>query len=612
MKTFTVRNFTFTYPSSPGPALKSINLAVSPGEFITLCGKTGSGKSTLLNNLKPPLAPDGQTEGDIFFNGRPLGAVPFSEQAARIGYVLQDPERQLRTGAVSRELTHGLESLGFDSGATRLRVAEMASFFGIQTWFDKDVGTLSGGQKQMLNLAAVMTLQPDVLILDEPTAQLDPIAAADFLEMVRKINREIGTTVIISEHRLEDVFPMCDRAIALDKGQVIADAHPKRVGVTLAQCGHDMFLSMPTSMQVFMQVETDRALRGDPGGAAGPAGVPSPVFPITIRDGREWLSGKFQNRSPLMTAIRQPGEDGRPAAPAARKPPALPGARRLLGAFMAGQGAAETPAIAMKDIWFRYGRLEKDIVKDLSLEVQKHKLTCIVGGNGTGKSTSLKLISGALKPYRGRIMINGASRDKLPPGAEGPVGMLPQDPRALLTEKTVELNLLEALGGIRKPGGEGLTADEKMGRLARIASLMELDSLLGRRPDDLSGGEQQRAAIGKALIADSEILLLDEPTKGMDSHFKEKLFITLKALLDQGKTVLMVSHDIEFCARHADVCALFFDGGIVTKNDPRSFFSGNSYYTTAANRMSRHVFENAVTPKDVVALCKANLTALAP
>jgi energy-coupling factor transport system ATP-binding protein len=632
METFAIQGFGFSYPDQAAPALTDVDLTVRYGEFITLCGKSGSGKSTLLRNLKAPIAPYGKKKGRILFYDRPLETVSFREQTQKIGYVSQTPDNQVVTDKVWHELAFGLESLGCDSRILRLRVAEMASFFGIQTWFRQDVASLSGGQKQILNLASVMAMQPDVLILDEPTGQLDPIAATDFLERVRKINREIGVTVIVSEQRLEEVMPMSDRVVVLDRGKLIADAPPKRVGVMLTQYGHDMFRSMPTPMQVFMEVEMSGAVREKRSESANDA--PSLRFPITVRDGREWMSETFPERAASLLSPdrglppgrgrfggrdRSGGRDPsgvRGRSDARDRPGGASAAPPGDGGFTeapSGEGglfgARDEAVIVARDVWFRYERGDNDVIRDFSMQVPAGRLTCLVGGNGTGKSTVLKLIAGLKRPYRGRITVQGRTGETAP-GKErrqALIGLLPQSPQSLFVRQTVEADLTEMLDGRRDAAGKRLSQDEKSGKLQGIVALTELDTLLERHPYDLSGGEQQRAALAKVLLLEPEILLLDEPTKGMDNHFKEKFAVILRALLDRGKTVLMVSHDVEFCARHADFCALFFDGGIVAGNRPGAFFSGNSYYTTAANRMSRHVFEGAVTAEEVIALCKKNI-----
>ncbi|HZK02712.1 MAG TPA: energy-coupling factor transporter ATPase [Anaerovoracaceae bacterium] len=572
MATFTIKNLSFTYPGKDEPVLKNINLEVEYGEFMVVCGQTGCGKTTLLRNLKTTLAPHGKKEGEILFYGRPVESLDEREQAARIGYVLQNPDNQIVTDKVWHELAFGLESLGYDTKVIRLRVAEMANFFGIQSWFMKDISQLSGGQKQTLNLASVMAMQPDVLILDEPTSQLDPIAAADFLETVKKINREIGTTIIMTEHRLEDVFPMADRVVLMDDGEVMAVDIPGNVGKSLVRSNHPMLLAMPAPMQVYENIMHNHAGNG----CREKIKNGKDSSPISVREGRTWLTNTFAGKELAKFDVKP----------------------------IENQPSGE-PLIKLKDVWFRYSREEADIIKDLSLEVYKGQLYCIVGGNGSGKTTALSIIGGLNKPYRGKVLVDGSDITKRN-GRQitRNITILPQNPQTLFVEKTVYLDLMEVLEN-RK-----LENDEKIKAIDEIADLIEITDLLESHPYDLSGGEQQRAALAKVLLTAPKVLLLDEPTKGLDNHFKQKLAMIINRLLDRGVTIIMVSHDIEFCGSHGDICAMFFDGNIVTTNTPNRFFSGNSFYTTAANRMSRHIFNNAVTVEDVASLCKENLNIL--
>lgn len=547
METFSIRNLNFTYPNKTVPALNNVSFNVSAGAFTVICGQSGSGKSTLLRNLKPILAPHGSRDGSIRFYGTEVDELDQKTQAARIGYVLQNPDSQIVTDKVWHELAFGLESLGMDTRTIRLRVAEMASFFGIQTWFHKDVNHLSGGQKQLLNLAAVMAMQPDVLILDEPTSQLDPIAASDFLETVKKINRELGTTVILTEHRLEDVIPMADQVIVMDHGSIIADDTPANAGAILAQKKHPMFMAMPTPLQAYSILYQD--------------GIGTELTcPVDVREGRSWLTELLHGKELIQTALPA-DEETVPAG---------------------------DPILSMKDVWFKYERQGDDVIKDLSFKVYPGELFCLVGGNGTGKSTTLNLAAGIRKPYRGKIRI------------QGKWAMLPQNPQSLFVEKTVYLDLCESFEGSK------LSKEEMNTRIADIAKLVKIQDLLDMHPYDLSGGEQQRAALAKVLLMEPEVLFLDEPTKGLDNEFKFRLAGILKELTGRGVAIVMVSHDVEFCGRFGDRCAMFFDGKIITTNAPRTFFSGNSFYTTAANRMSRHIFTNAVNVDDVVELVRNN------
>ena len=545
MAHFQIKDLTFSYPEAKSNTLNNVSVTIEKGEYLVLCGASGSGKTTLLRHLKTVLTPYGTRSGEVLFCGAPLDKVDRKTQAAKIGYVMQNPDDQIVTDKVWHELAFGLESLGVDQKTMRGRVAEMACYFGISDWFHRDVCNLSGGQKQLLNLASIMAMQPEVLILDEPTSQLDPVAATDFLNTVRKINIELGTTVILTEHRLEDIFPYADRAIVMEGGKVLADDTPRKIGSFLWQQENPMFAAMPTPVRVFY-------------GAKGEGDCP-----LTVREGRNWLSSTF----PAMPAVCSLPETTIPE---------------------------KESALSLKEVWFRYEKDSPDVLRGVSGEVPAQSLYAIVGGNGAGKSTLLKAICGICRPYRGKVKLFGKPIHKYKNADlfQNCLAMLPQDPKSLFVKKTVREEL------------EEMTREEA--KILEMASICEITHLLNSHPYDLSGGEQQRAALAKVLLTNPRLLLLDEPTKGIDSFFKEKLAETLCKLKKQGVTIVMVSHDVEFCARYADLVSMFFDGQFLTTDMPRRFFGNNSFYTTAAGRMSRHVFSQAVTAEDVVALYLQN------
>ena len=549
MAHFEIKDLTFSYPVGTHPSLQHIDLTVEKGEYIALCGRSGSGKTTLLRHLKSVLTPYGQRSGEILFNGEPLDAVKQAVQAGKIGFVMQNPDDQIVTDKVWHELAFGLESLGTDPKVMRLRVAEMASYFGIQSWFHKDVATLSGGQKQLLNLASIMAMQPEVLILDEPTSQLDPIAASDFLNTVRKINLELGTTIIITEHRLEDIYHAADRVVVMEEGRIVADDTPRAVGAKLHSSHSPMFAALPTPVRVFYQAQGT----GD--------------CPLTVREGRSWLTKTFAHRTLSLT---EP-------------------------AYAQENLTNEAPALRVKEAWFRYEKESPDILQGMDLSVPAGILYAIVGGNGAGKSTALKAISGICRLYRGSVEILGKNIKKYKSGElfRNCVAMLPQDPKSLFVKKTVREELTEM--------------NNDSSAIAEIAELCQISHLMDSHPYDLSGGEQQRTALAKVLLTNPKLLLLDEPTKGLDNFFKVQFSDILCKLKKQGITIVMVSHDVEFCAEYADRVSMFFDGQILTSDIPHRFFGQNSFYTTAANRMSRCVFQNAVTAGDVAELYRKNL-----
>lgn len=531
METLQIKNLTFSYPGRQEPALVDISLKIEPGEYVVLAGKSGCGKTTLLRHLKPALTPHGQHRGEILFGGRELSSLSEREQAETIGYVTQNPDNQTVTDTVWHELAFGLENLGLDSDTIRLRTAEMAEYFGISDWFRKPSNALSGGQRQLLNLASVMAMHPDVLILDEPVSQLDPVAATSFLETINKINKELGVTVILTEHRLEEILPVADKIAVMEQGRILSFTPPEELLRGTLQRPDFIQYVLPTPMRVYDLV--------------GRTDMPCPV---TVRDGRRWL--QKLNPNPRITTIeREETETGE-------------------------------VALSVRDLYFQYEKKGDPIVADCSAAFKKGKITAILGGNGAGKTTLLKLLAGTVKPIGGKVKRNGLK-----------LSLLPQNAVLVFTEKTVREDLLR----IRPDIGEAV-------------ALTQTQDILDSHPFDISGGEVQRAALAKLLLLSPDVLLLDEPTKGMDGAFKEQFASILKKLCEQGKTVILVSHDIEFCAKHTDFCMMLFDGKIVSSKTSRDFFSGNRFYTTAAYRMSQRIFENAVTAGEVAALCKQNLT----
>lgn len=543
MESYSFKNVDFTYPEGEKKALRNISFTVQQGEFVILCGPSGCGKSTLLRHLKSCLTPHGLFSGEIRYQGTLLSELSQREQAQRIGYVLQSPENQVVTDKVWHELAFGLESLGYDTPTIRRRVAEIAAFFGIENWFYKNVTELSGGQKQLLSLASVMAMQPGVLVLDEPTAQLDPIAAADFLALLGKINRELGTTIILTEHRLEEAFPFAARVIVMNEGTILCDDKPENVGLQLKDKGSGMFLAMPTAMRIWAAVETKLDC------------------PMTVRDGSNFLSRRVEEEALLPLAEKDP--------------PVYP----------------EEMALECEDLWFRYEKDSSDVVKGFSLKLRRGEFYAILGGNGAGKSTTLKVISGLRAAYRGDVRL------------QGKLGHLPQNPQTLFVKRTVREDLYEVFRGEKVP------REQQDAQVARITELCGLREFLDRHPYDISGGEQQRTALAKVLLTSPDILLLDEPTKGFDAEFKVTFALILRRLVARGVTILMVSHDVPFCAEYAHKCGLFFDGSIVAEGTPREFFSGNSFYTTPANRMARHLIPQAVTVSDIIGCCGGKLPA---
>ena len=524
MALFEISGLSFRYPKSEAYALKDVDIVIGQGDFVTLVGPTGSGKSTLLRLLKPEMQFNGEIGGKIRFDGKPLHTLDARESAARISFVAQSPEEQIVTDKVWHELAFTAENLGMKQSEIARRVAETAAYFGIAPWYRQATAQLSGGQKQLLNLASVMVGEPDVLILDEPTAQLDPITAARFIDTLYKLNRETGVTVVISEHRAEELIPLCDRMIVLDKGCVVYDDAPRDIADRLDKSS-PYLPYLPQAARMFIE--------------SGKAGR----CPLSVREGRRIFGGTQTNES--KTARRS--EDDR------------------------------TAALEIKDVFFRYEKDAPDVLSGLSATVYAGEIFAVLGANGCGKSTAAAVIAGLKKPYSGKVKLFGRALKEYKNGSlyKENVSLLPQDAESVFLRASVKEEL------------EG--CEEVLAKLP-----FDLSPLFSRHPYDISGGERQLVALCRALKSKPRLLILDEPSKGLDPVSKRRLAELLIQLKNSGVTVLMVSHDVEFAAVCADRCALFFDGAIAACEGTDGFMNGNRYYTTAAVRILRGRHEGAV------------------
>ena len=551
MEILTAKSLGFQYALGKSEAISDISFSLSEGEFAVLCGPTGCGKSTLLRMLKRELTPMGEKRGTLMLFGKNIDELDDVTAASAVGFVMQRPEQQIVTDKVWHELAFGLENLAVPQDVIRRRVAEMASYFGIEEWFEKDVSDLSGGQKQLLNLAAIMVMQPKLLILDEPTSQLDPIAASEFLDTVKKLNSDMGLTVIIVEHRLQEVVPMASRIMVMEKGRLTHNGKPREVCEELRQKPH-ILEAMPSTVRLYSEFEK--------GGEC----------PLTIQEGRTWISGNF-NIAKLQDQSKSAEE----------KAYSLPNADSKTGPADRDLSDKKAPALELDTVWFRYERNGHDILRGTTLTVYQGEILCILGGNGSGKTTCISAAAGILKPYSGRIRIFGKDIKEYKNQSlyRNCLTMLPQDVQTVFLKNTVREELEDAM------------QDAK-------ALPYDIESLLDKHPYDLSGGEQQLVALAKVLATKPRLLLLDEPTKGLDAHAANGIIKILKDLKASGITLVIVTHDVEFAANAADRCAMFFRGEATSVSDPKSFFSENSFYTTAVNRLTRGILDGCITFDD--------------
>lgn len=547
MEILQIKNLSFAYPKSNDKALDSISLSVERGSFVLICGASGCGKTTLLRLMKREIAPFGEKVGEIFYEGFCESDISDRVSATEIGFVGQNPDEQIVTDKVWHELAFGLENIGVEKKVIRRRVGEMASYFGVQDWYHKNTDELSGGQKQLLNLAAVMVMQPQILLLDEPTSQLDPIAASDFIATLHKLNRELGLTVILVEHRMEEVFSIVDKVCMMDNGKIIFDGVPKDVCRKMKN--HPLAKGLPSAARIWSGLNIDCEC------------------PLSVREGRMFLEKYFADK---------------------------------LGETQVLEKKSKTePIIEASGIWFRYEKESPDVLKEFSFTVKKGEIYSILGGNGTGKTTTLNILAGLDKPYKGKAKILGKKISQYKNNSlyRNNLALLPQNPKTAFVKDTVKEDLAEILKVMDVP------KDEWNEKIKSVMSALNIEELADRHPYDLSGGEQQKCALCKILLTEPKILLLDEPTKGMDAYSKDKFMNLLKKLQNQDKTILIVTHDVEFAAVVSDRCALFFDGEIISEGTPNEFFSGNNFYTTVASRIAREKFPNSVLCEEVIALC---------
>lgn len=541
MELLRIENLNFTYADGK-QALEDISFSLDEGQMLCVCGPTGSGKSTLLRLLKREISPRGTKNGVIYLNGRRQEDLGELEAATEVGFVMQRPEMQIVTDKVWHELAFGLENLGVRQDEIRRRVCEIAGYFGMETWFDKSTDSLSGGQKQLLNLASVMVMQPSLLVLDEPVSQLDPIAASDLLATVGKLCREFGITVIAAEQRLEELIPASDKLLALKDGRIVTFGDTREC---VGKLMNDELFSpfMPASARLYAKLTANKREIGSVtpvGSLSAGQGSVTPGIPLSVGEGRRFL----------RETISRCGE----------LPACLSGDALLYGSGFGNGGSTgpECPethekdhALEFREVYLRYERNGRDILRALSFTVRKGEIFCLLGGNGAGKSTAVSAAAGLVKPYTGKIKVFGKNiRDYR--GQElyrNCVALLPQD----------------------------------------VQTVFLTDDINGRHPYDLSGGEQQLAALDIVLATKPRLLLLDEPTKGLDAVLTAELVNRLRALAQEGVTIVIVSHDVEFAACVADRCALLFNGEVVSVSDSRDFFAGNYFYTTALGRITRGI-----------------------
>jgi len=533
------KNTSFTYALNNTKTLTNINLEIEEGEFVVICGPTGSGKSTLLKLIKKEIRPTGKLEGQILYKNQDLNNFSLKESVETFGLVMQNVDAQIVNEKVYSELAFGLSNLGYDVSTINRRIAEMSNYFGINNWYDRSTNNLSGGEKQILNLASILTMQPKVLLIDEATSQLDPITASEFIQVLRKINQDFGITVVVVEHRLDELFSIADKVVVLNEGQIVAVDKPREIAKKIND--EKLYLNFPLMLRVAKKINAQS-------------------YPLTIKEGKNLLKS-FSNKINLLDVKEN-----------------------QLGSKL----------IELKNIYFKYYQNQKDILSGLDLIIHENEVLSIIGSNGSGKTTLLKLIARLINPYYGKIKLDKKNLKKYNNKElyYKNLSYLPQNPSEILFEMSIREEL----------DYDNLKSEE----LLKLLNSLGIKELLDKHPDDLSGGEIQKVALAKILLQEPKIILLDEPTKGFDNHLKENLIKIISILKENKITIIIVSHDVEFCARVSDRIGLLFAGKIITLDKPNNFFPNNFFYTTITNKIARDKYPNVVTEQDLYEILKLN------
>lgn len=560
------KDFSFSYKSENNkeiPVLSNINLSIEEGDFVLFCGPSGSGKTTLFSNLKKELVPSGVRKGIVNFKGKSILELEDIESATNIGFLFQNPDNQIVTDTVIQEIAFPLENIGLSSEEIRNRIGEMAAFFGINHILHKNVNDLSGGQKQLVNLCSLLVLKPMLLILDEPTSQLDPIAAYDFLTILKRLNEEFSITILISEHKIDNIFPYVNNVVFMKKGEILYEYNPYEISEKLEK--NSMFhhyLPDVTKIHSLLS-ETDLDLSKF-------------KVPLTVREGKKVLREIDKELSYEGYSLKSFDESSD------KKP-----FKKLLNQdinnysqifdFKDNLNYGEV-LLNTKNLYFAYDK-ENIILRDINFNIRKGEFVSIIGGNGTGKSTFLKLIAGVLKPVKGKIKYKKDLK----------IAYLHQNPIVHFSKETVKEELYLTLD----------LNDKLKESIYSFINFFELNHLLEVHPYDCSGGEQQKIAIIKALIVNPDVLILDEPTKGLDPISVIHLAKILKELQNRGITIIISSHNLSFVANYCNRCLMIFDSSLQLDNTPRNIFSNNNFYTTFINRLVKDYIYNGISLKDV-------------
>lgn len=527
-----LREFSFSYNGADRPALNRITLTIKDGQFVLITGASGGGKSTLcrvFNGLVPHFY-GGRISGQAEVQGLDILATPPKELATKVGMVFQDPENQLVTTDVEREIAFGLENLGYPKNLIARRIEEALDTAGIANLRFARNNELSGGEKQKVAIASVLALHPEILVLDEPTSELDPQSAEEVLRLLERLNDELGLTVILIEQRLDRVVHLVDRLLVMGGGQIIADGTPREV------TGGDtegLGIGLPPVIRLMRKLQgKELALNG---------------LPLTVKDARLQLQKALKG---VKTAE-----------------------------FAGGVERAGT-VLNVDKLWFSYG--ERAVLRNINLDIERGGFIGIMGRNASGKTTLVKQFNGLLRPTRGKVRLEGVdTRQNTVAELSRRVGYVFQNPNDHLFADSVEDEIAFSL---RNRGAEEAEITKAV---AEMLNEFELTRYRKSYPRNLSGGEKQRVALASVLAGQPEIIVLDEPTRGMDYVLKKKLIDYLDDYRRRGNTVIMVSHDVETIAECAQRVVLLSEGRVVVEGSKREVLAKALLFSPQINRLAQ-------------------------
>ncbi|NLT35436.1 MAG: energy-coupling factor ABC transporter ATP-binding protein [Gaiellales bacterium] len=544
------RSVSYSYPDGC-LGLRDINLKIGEAEVVLLLGASGCGKSTLLravNGLVPHFA-GGTFGGQVRVGGCDTRSCRPRDLATMVGMVFQDPESQAVMTTVEREIAFGLENMGIPAPAIGRLVEESLVSLGLSRLRRASLATLSGGELQKVALAAVLALQPQIILLDEPTSQLDPVSAEELLSALRRLSEDTGSTILLAEHRVDRCLHLASRVLFLEQGSIVKDAAPREL-CSWADTHKPLYLPPVTSL-----LAASPHAQGD--GQGGKS-----VLPLTVKEARRALGDRG------LTARRV-------------RPPLAPSSHRGVARIVAHGLTVGYPPDA-------------PVLDGLSLAIHEGEFTALMGENGSGKSTLIRHLMGLSRPLAGQVMLGGTPIESLPAAQRATrCALLTQNPRDYFVKDTVEEELRYSLT-LRGMGGVELEAEQ-----ARITQELHLQGLLDRHPRDLSGGERTRAALGLVAAGHPDVLVLDEPTRGLDPETKLLLGTVLKDWVGTGTAVLLVTHDVEFAARFADRVVILGDGGIVADGPAGEVLDGSLFFSTQINRLLRRSLPGVLVVEDV-------------